>query len=146
MLIEFSKISFRGLSNLKLSRKKNFQGSSQMIRQGVREKAFIKIEKIWKICETFSFWSNTLEQASSTPLSVFIVGFEERSTIAFVYIFTEWFPKKLCDMLSTMDIWQLCLCMSFDNIDLQIIYLTEYAKVLKEPFLQFQVFFILLKR
>ena len=100
MLIEFSKISFRGLSNLKLSRKKNFQGSSQMIRQGVREKAFIKIEKIWKICETFSFWSNTLEQASSTPLSVFIVGFEETSTIAFVYIFTEWFPKKLCDMLS----------------------------------------------
>ena len=36
--------------------------------------------------------------------------------------------------------------MSFDNIDLQIIRLTEHAEILKEPFLQFQIFFILLKR
>ena len=81
---------------------------------------------------------NTLEQDSNIVRSVFIVDFEQ----LYVHFYR---------MVSQETLWyapnnRTLFSMSFDNIDLQIIRLTEHAEILKEPFLQFQIFIILLKR
>ena len=98
--------------------KKNFQGSSRNVLP-----------------------LNTLEQDSNIVRSVFIVDFEQ----LYVHFYRMVSQETLWYALNNRYITTL-FCMSFDNIDLQIIRLTEHAEILKEPFLQFQIFFILLKR